>query len=619
MATQVGFDSALTQIETQIGNAENRASDAVSNAFNAINNMAAAAQTVPPFLTFNAPNISLATPSVSTVAPTKPDSEIAAIKAALGSAPSDFTASVDDRITQDAPQETFTTPNIVFPTDPTFNPLVKPSPQTVTLPDDIPDVPSLTIPTTLVVGGITIPAVPSISNPSWDITIPSIDIDLPETTLAYVEPVYTSALKTAITTSLLSGVENGGTGLGATIETNLWNRDIERLSQQRDDDLEEAINFWGARGFTLPHGMVQKAIEVVQDKFTQNRAESSRNISNEQAKIAKEMTQFFLSTGLNLEQIELNHANNVANRALEAEKAVVQFSIDLFNSKASKFNLELSRYQAQSAEIEARLKIQALILDQYRAELASVEIQDKIDRTAIDNYRAILSSHDASIKLYEAEVGAKIAEMNIEAKKIDIFRSEIDAYVAQISAQKSEYDLYLAKIEGQTAKVQLHKTEVEAYATRVDAVKTSNDTIIEKIKSDIAIEDMNLRAHLANVDIYKTKSDLAIREMSTEADLYRTDGSIYATDLDLITKFSELQVQTQIRAAALDQQNANMSLQASIANLTAITEANKIRLSASSAQAQASSALAGMTAGAIQGMLQLGGQGTALETTDVSS
>ncbi len=611
-------DVVVPQITEQINLANNRSDTALNRAYSAIRDMVAAADAIPPFLTFTAPNISLTTPSVSTVAPVKPDARIASIKSSLGAAPDDFSASVNDRATQDAPQETFTTPSIVFPTAPTFNPLVKPSAQTVTLPDDIPDVPALVIPTSLTVGGFTIPAVPSISNPNWDITIPSIDIDLPETTFAYVEPVYTSALKNAITASLLSGVENGGTGLGGTVETAIWNRDIERLSQQKADDIEEVLNFWSARGFTMPYGMVQKAVEVVQDKFTQNRAESSRNISVEQAKLAMEMTQFFLSTGLSLEQIELNHANNVANRALEAEKAVVQFSIDLFNSKASKFNLELARYQAQSTEIEGRIKIQALILDQYRAELSSVEIQDKVDRTAIENYRAILSSHDASVRLYEAEIGAKIAEMNIEAKKIDIFKSEIDAYVAQISAQKSEYDLYLARIEGETSKIQLHKTEVEAYSERVKAVKISNDTVIAKIQSDIAIEDMNLRAHLANVDIYKTKSDLAVREIGNEADLYRTEGSIYSADLDLITKFSELQVQTQIRAEALDQQNANMSLQASIANLTAATEANKMRIVAGQTSAQSTSALAGMIAGSIQGMLQLGGQGTALETTDAT-
>ncbi|MCP3966631.1 MAG: hypothetical protein GY718_09820 [Lentisphaerae bacterium] len=435
----------------------------------------------------------------------------------------------------------------------------------------------------------------------------------------YVEPVYTSALKTAIETELLDGVQNGGTGLGTTVETAIWNNQIERLSQQKDDDIEEVIGLWAGRGFSMPAGMVAEQVTEVQKRFTDERSQASRDVAVEQARIAKEMTQFFLSTGLNNEQINLSHANNVANRALEAEKAVVEFSIALFNANVSKFNLQLERYKAQAIEVEGRIKIQALILQAYQAELTSIEIQDKVDRTAIDNYRAILSSHEASIRLYESEVGAKIAEMNIEAKKIDIFKSEIDAYVAEIDSQKSEMDLYKARISGETAKIELHKTEVEAYATRVDAVKSSNDTVIAKINSDIAVEDMNLRAHLASVDVYRAKSTYALGQISTEGDLYRTDAGIYETELRHHQSFAEQAVQTAIRAAALDQANAQMSLEASKANLTATVEANKIRLAASTAAASASSALAGMTAGAIQGVLQLGGQGTSIETTEVTS
>lgn len=612
----MAYDDTLSTAQSLISETNRDAGTVMSTTFQAIRQMAEASQALPPFLSFTAPSVGIVVPSVSSVGPSKPTSQIASIKATLGSPPANFVASIEERITQDVPQETFTTPTIVFPTAPVLVDLIKPSSLPITLPDDIPDVPALTIPTTLDVGGFTFPAVPSIATPNWDLTIPSLNIDLPQTTLNYVEPVYTSALKTAIETALLDGVQNGGTGLNATIETDIWNRQIERLSQQKDDDIEEVISLWAGRGFSMPAGMVAEQVTEVQKRFTDERSQASRDVAIEQARIAKEMTQFFLTTGLNKEQIEINHANNVANRALEAEKSVIEFSIALFNSQVSKFNLQLARYQAKAIEIEGRIKIQALILQAYQAEISSIEVKDKIDRTAIDNYRAILQSHEASIKLYEAEVGAKIAEMNIEAKKIDIFKSQIDAYVAEISAQQSKMDLYRARIAGETAKIDLHKTEVDAYATRVNAVKIANDTIIEKIKSDISIEDMNLRSHLANVEIYKTKSDLAIREVGTEADLYRTDAGIYQTIIDQAMKQAELSVTTQIRAAALDQANAQLALEASRANLIAVTESNKLRLVASQAQANASSALAGMTASAIQGILQIGSQGTSI--TEVS-
>lgn len=605
-------------IESQITNADARSADVISKTFDAINNLSGAATEVPPFLDFTAPHVDVNVPLISGVGPTRPASAIAAIKSAIGAAPGDFSASISERDMQSAPQEGFVTPVIEFPTAPLFDDLIVPSALDIALPGNIPDVPVLELPTDLSVDR-TVPNIPTISLPEFGEILPSLDIDLPETILAYVEPVYTSLLKTAIAAKLLSGVEDGGTGLGTTVQTDIWNQDIERLNQQKDDDVDAAINFWAGRGFDLPAGMVDVKVKEVQDKFSFDRSQNSRTISIEEAKIAKEMTQFFLTSGLSLEQLELNHANNVANRALDAEKSVVEFSIALFNSKVSEFNLKLERYKAKQVEVEVKLKIQELVISQYLAEINGIEAGVKIDQAKINNYNAILTKHTVSVRLYEAEVGAVLAQLNIERSKVEIFKGEIDAYVAQIQAQKNEYDLYLAKIEGETAKIGIHKTEVDAYATRVQAVKVSNDVVIAQIGSDIAIEEMNLKSHLANIEKYKAKSDQGIAEFGLESDLYRTDSSVFDTLIKNAAANAELNVQAQIRTEALDQSSASLSLQASIANLNALLEASKIRVSAASSQAQASSAMAGMIGGAIQGMLQLGGQGTSLETVETST
>jgi hypothetical protein len=335
-----------------------------------------------------------------------------------------------------------------------------------------------------------------------------------------------------------------------------------------------------------------------------------------EAELAFDMSKFFMSTGLSLEQLELSHANNIANRALEAEKTVVQFSIDLFNSKVVSYNLELETYKAKAIEVEISLKVQELVLRQYLAEVNGVEAGVKIDQTAIANYSAILSKHDISIKLYEAEIGAVIAQLNIERAKSEIFKAQIDGYVAEIQAQKNEYDLYLAQIEGELAKINIHKTEVEAYSIRVNAVKVSNDVVIAQIQSDIAEEELNLKAFLANIETYKAKSDQGIAEMNIEADFYRTDVAVFDTLIKNATAQADLSVQTQIRTEALTQANAAMSLEAAKANLESTLQQNQMRINAASAHSSATSAMAGMVAGAIQGMLQLGGQGTSLETTE---
>jgi len=110
-----------------------------------------------------------------------------------------------------------------------------------------------------------------------------------------------------------------------------------------------------------------------------------------------------------------------------------------------------------------------------------------------------------------------------------------------------------------------------------------------------------------------------IAEAGLESDMYRTESAVFETLLKHAQSQAEFNVATQIRTEGLTQRNAEMSLEAAKANLQAFSNVNAIRVSAAASQSQASSALAGMVGGAIQGMLQLGGQGTALETTEIAA
>jgi hypothetical protein len=619
MTVSADVDNTKNLIEAQIASADTRATQTVSQAQQFLNNLSSAANAVPPFIDFFAPSVNLSVPSITTVQPPRPTAAILAIKGSIADEPGSFSVSIPDRLVSSVPIENFTVPTINFPTAPTITSLIKPGSPTISFPAGVPDVPSFTLPTDLTVSAQTLPNVPSLIVPDFDLTIPSITVDLPTNTFNYVEAAYSSVLKDAITAKLLDGVQNGGTGLGATVETAIWNRQVERLVQQRDDDIEKTLSLFSGRGFTMPNGIVGAQVQELLVNYSHDREQASRDVAIEQARIAKEMTQFFLKTGLELEGLELDWANKVANRALEAQKAVAQFAIDFYNAEASRFNLELARYQAKAIEVDATIRTQQLILDGYKAELGAAEVQSRMDSVSIDNYRAILSKHDTSIKLYEAEVNAVLAAIQIEKGKIDIFKAEIDAYIAEIQAQKNEFDLFQAQIDGEKAKIELHQAEVEAYATRVQAIKIANDVVIEQIRADIAEEELNLRAHLANVDIWKVKSDFATSEFNLEADLYRTDAAMYQTDVRLLQAASELDVQTQVRASSLDQASANMSLQAAIANMNALLSAQGQRVEASKAAAQGYAAMAGMIAGSVQGMLQLGGQGTSIETLETAA
>lgn len=605
------FDEITTEVTSQVATQKDRATDAVSDARQFLNALTNAALYAPNFVDSVTPaNILLTTPPLAGIPPTKPTTNINKIKASIPTQPGDFEATVTDRALQDSPQEQFSSPTINFPTAPTFTQEAKPSSPTIALPSKVPDTPSLTVPTDLTVSAKNVPDIPSVTLPDWGETIPSLSIELPSTTLAYVEPVYTSALKTAIAADLLTKVQNGGTGLNATVEGNIWNRQIERLNQQLDDDIDRTLNLFADRGFPMPTGIVAAQVQELQINFANDRSQASRDVAIEQARIANENTKAFLQTGLSLEEIEINHANNIANRALEAEKSVIEFSIALFNSKVAKFNAELQRYEAKAIEVDNRIKIQRLKLEQYDSELQGVQAEATKDNVRIDNYRAKLASHDAVIKLYEAETGATLAALNIEREKLRIFQHDIEAYVAFNQAKNNEYNLYRSEVEGEQAKINLYRTNVDAYNSRVNAVKTSNDVQLEKIRSDIEKERLNLQAHLANIDIWKEKSQLAIQELGIEKDFYTADIGKFQEETKKDTAQAELNLATQTRGIQIEQQNAEISLQTAIANVNMLIEQSKTRIAAAKGTSDGYVSLATVAAGVIQTMLQLGTTGT---------
>lgn len=603
-------------IDDQIAVQNTRATTAISDARSYLEALTNASlfeiDTIPPVI---GGNILITSPLLTALPPDRPTTAIAAIKAGIPTEPGDFEATVTDRSIQDAPQETFSTPVINFPTAPTFTSETKPDPQVIALPGKVPDTPDLTVPTDLTVSAQNVPNTPSISLPSWGETIPALAIDLPTATLAYVEPVYTSALKTALAADLLSKVQNGGTGLNATIEGNIYNRDVERLAQNLADNIDDTINRFSGRGFPLPPGVVAAEVQELQINHTNDRSQQSRDVAIEQAKIADANTKEFLRLGLTLEELEINHANNIANRALEAEKSVVEFSIALFNSKVAKFNAELSRYQAKAIEVENLIRIENLKLEQYKSELSGVETEATKDRVSIENYRAKLASHDAVVRLYEAETNAVVTALNIERAKVEIYKADIDAYIANINAQRNEYDLFLAQIQGEKAKIDLHQSEVSAYIARVTAVKISNDVVIEKIRSDISLEELNLKAYLANVEIWKEKSQLAIQELGLEQSFYSADINKFSEEVRKETAQANLNIESLVRGIALEQSNADLRLQTGIANVNSLIEQSKARITAAKGTSDGYVALASVAAGVIQTMLQLGGQGTSEETT----
>jgi hypothetical protein len=533
-------------------------------------------------------NVSIYVPPISAVAPARPTTAIDEIKNRVaGLPPSEFSTTTVSTNYPTLDEKEITKPVIALPDAPSFTtevPAVKP------FIDDIINAvaPSEAVPDKLTgIGSYIIPSPPSVNVADFGDPIPSYTLTVPDLEFSYVEPTYTSALKDAMGVKLLSDIESGGTGLAADVEEAIWERTRERDDRDYQDAATKLDSRWSGKSFSLPDGVLT---ELHQDLIVDNRnqrVERSRDILIKQAELAQANTHFTITSSLSLEQLELNHANEVNNRALEAARATIEFGIAFHNLKITDFNIQLERAKLQAVEQGSKLDAEKLRLEAYRTELLEVQAKSTLDKDLLAAYNFDLERYDKLLRLFDSEQGAVQTALGIEGLKISLYKENINDHRARLDAQRNQALLYEAQVKGELGKVQVYTAELESERTRVGTLKVQTDIQIAKVNESVKLQDLQLRAFLGNIERYKAEVGIANIELSQEAVMYGHDVDKFRAEISKDVSQQSLGVETLIKGRALDLQNTNIRLENAKANLQALLSTANLRLEASKGIASA--------------------------------
>ncbi len=576
-------------VNDQISNANDRADTATNNSDTFLGALRDSAMATAPAIGVTLPgNISIYVPPIGAVSPNRPTTAIDLIKTRIGNPPvSTFTTLTVDTNYPTLDEKEITKPVVALPNAPTFTTevsAVKPF---------IADVINALAPTENVpdkltnIGDYTIPSPPSITIADFGLPIPAYELTIPDIEFSYVEVEYTSALKDALNTKLLSDVENGGTGLSEEVEDAIWERTRERDDRDYQEAATKLDSKWSGKGFSLPEGTLPELHQdlIVDDR--NQRIERSRDILIKQAELAQANTHFAITSSLSLEQLELNHANEVANRSLEAAKSTMELGIAFYNLKISDYNIQLERAKLQAVEQSARLEGEKLKLEAYKVELMEAQAKGALDKDRLAEYQIDLERYEKQIKLFNAEQGAAQIALGIEGLKVSLYEANIKDFSSRLDAQRNEALLYEAQVKGELGKIQVYAAELEAEKTRVATLKVQTDIEIAKVNESVKLQDLELRAFLGNIEAYKATVGVASVELSQEAIMYGHDVDKYRADIQRDVSQLELGVETLIKGRALDLQNTNIRLENAKANLQALLSTANLRLEAAKGIASA--------------------------------
>jgi hypothetical protein len=618
MAVNPGINEVKTEVQAQITDAQTRANTAVQDTSTFIGALRDAAMISPPHTGLTFPGgIGISIPGISANAPDRPSSAINDIKSRIGLIPpASFSTTPIDTNFPTVSEKDIPAPTIALPDAPAFTTELSAEKPFIA---DVVNVaaPTESVPNKLTnIGDYSIPSPPAVSVADFGDAIPAYNLSVPDIQFAYVEPEYTSSLKDALTAKLLDDVQNGGSGLAADIEEAIWERTRERDNRDYEDAATKLDSRWAGKGFSLPEGVLAELQQdlIVDDR--NQRIERSRDILIKQAELAQVNTHFALTSSMNLEQLELNHANEIYNRALESAKSTMEFGIAFHNLKIADYNIQLERYKSQAIEQGSRLEAERLRLEAYRTELLEVEAKSGLDKDLLSEYNLDLERYDKQLKLFTAEQGMVATALGIEGLKIDLYKENINDHKARTDAQGKEAQLYLAQVQGELGKVQIYSAELEAERTRVATLKVQADIEVARIRENVELQSLSLREFLGNVEKYRAEVSIASTEMGLEATMYGHDIDKFRAEVAKDAAQLNLGVETLIKNRALDIQNTNVRLENAKANLQSVISTAAIRVEAAKGIGTTYAAVAGAVASGFNAIASIESGGLSSENEE---
>ena len=517
----------------------------------------------------------------------------------------DFTPETIDTLPElPVPDFTGVAPTLAIPQAPSAALPSAPTAPSVTDPV-LPSAPVVTLPTAPVLAGITLPEPPSIDLPSFTSTAPVDDLVTPTNSFEFFEQIYSSALLDELQAKLLDSLQNGGYGIEPADEAALWERararELEAALSEADDLVAQAAS----RGFPLPPGdltvTLQRAHQKAQDKISG----VNRDIALKRADLYVANRQFTIEQTKQLEQVLIGYHNSVMERSLNAAKAVLDASIQVYNTQVARFNARLDAYKTEAAVFEARVRAALARTEVYRVTMDGKRVEADVQRTLVEVYNAQLNGVNSVVNLYKVQMEAAQVQAGIERLRIEAFRSLIDAYTAQVQAKVAEFNMFESRIKGEIAKAQAYESEVRAYTATVEGAKAKADIAIARLNGQIAIAGNT-------VDVFKTRMEEYKTNISAQAQVIDARVKVYGGQVQGASAKSaamgdalRLDVSKKDLEFRRNVENAKIALEDAKNFLTAAVQSAQIRLGAGQAASEYYKALIGAAINSINTLTAL--------------
>jgi hypothetical protein len=205
---------------------------------------------------------------------------------------------------------------------------------------------------------------------------------------------------------LVDAITNGGTGISAAVEDQIWQRGRERVISEGSRTESQIIDDFAGRGFTIPPGAMAGQLKELRLNQKQAVNSFSRDVAVKQAEIEIENIRFAVSKAIESRAFAMQAATDYIRALMSAPDAAARVAV--INS-----DVQAKMISATSDLYRARLSRDELVLRSSEANLDA-----KIKGNAID-VPAFYQGIDARVRaavgaagVYGNAAGAALSSLN---------------------------------------------------------------------------------------------------------------------------------------------------------------------------------------------------------------
>ncbi|WP_312602764.1 hypothetical protein [Acinetobacter schindleri] len=477
---------------------------------------------------------------------------------------------------------------------------------------EMPDAPDLDLPEMDQLKTIDIPEFEFPELPDFNGEPPSIsDITVPEVFINWSEPEYESETLEVLAEYIKEGIQEGGTGLPKDIEEALFNRARSRERRETTRAVQEAMNDWSARNFTMPPGMLVKQVATIREQGQLRASEINRDILVEASRMEIEQLRFLVQQGMALEQLTVNIFNNVANRLFEVARYNAESQMNVFNAQISLFNAQNESFKVLSDVYRIKLDGAIAKLTAYKAAIDAQVAVGQINEQYVQVYRAKMDAVLSNVEIYKAMVQGASVRADVIKNRFDAYRADVQAYSEQINAEKVKVEAYEAQIRGESTKASMFDTQARAYASTVQAVQAKADVKGKQIQLKMEAARVWIDKYQADLEAYKAELQANLSEVQqntaafgAEVEAWRATAGMEVSQAEMQSRYADMNTRTNIAFAEMQLKEYEAKMQ------KAIQEAN-IALESAKAMGQYTAQLAAGAMSAAHVSASISGSGSA--------